>query len=461
MTDSDTTTAVHQKDTFTLSATGDAILTRKILPYENTAARFDRVLNLFRETDASVTNLEVLVHDYEPAAAATSGGTYMRAPPMVLDELAEMGINLFSAATNHTFDYGLRGVERTLKELQTRGLVYAGLGENLFAARQPGYLETAAGRVALVSACTSVVPGSEAGEQTAALRGRPGLNPLHVERVYRLQRDRIDHLQKISEAMGFEAIKRDWLDRGLYYNHDWNEPGYFHFKDMKFEEVEEETEEGVVYQVDDDDLCAFREWITEASSNADWVVATIHSHQGVRGLQTTKETPEFMSRVARQCIDAGADVIISTGPHVLRGIEIYAGKPIFYSLGNFIVQNETVTRLPAESYRRYGLSDPTKVSDVFTARFFDDDERPKGDLANEAFWQTVIPTCIFTGDGDLERIVLYPCTLQREQNRPQRGIPALATGEEATAILERVASLSQAFGTEIELDEEVGMIDVG
>ncbi len=45
-------------------------------------------------------------------------------------------------------------------------------------------------------------------------------------------------------------------------------------------------------------------------------------------------------------IDAGADVFVGHGPHVLRGIEIYKGKPIFYSLSNFIFQNETVLRMP-------------------------------------------------------------------------------------------------------------------
>ena len=41
-------------------------------------------------------------------------------------------------------------------------------------------------------------------------------------------------------------------------------------------------------------------------------------------------------------IDAGADVVVGHGPHVLRGIEIYKGKPIFYSLANFMFQNETL-----------------------------------------------------------------------------------------------------------------------
>ena len=40
--------------------------------------------------------------------------------------------------------------------------------------------------------------------------------------------------------------------------------------------------------------------------------------------------------MGRQYIDAGADLVIGSHPHVLQGIEYYQGKPIVYSLGNFV-----------------------------------------------------------------------------------------------------------------------------
>lgn len=39
-------------------------------------------------------------------------------------------------------------------------------------------------------------------------------------------------------------------------------------------------------------------------------------------------------------IDAGADVVVGHGPHILRGIEVYKRRPIFYSLANFIFEND-------------------------------------------------------------------------------------------------------------------------
>lgn len=449
--------AVHQANSFTLAATGDAILTRRILPYEGNSARFDDMLGLLRRADAALANLEVVVHDYEPAPAAQSGGTYMRAPPTVLDELSGMGFSLFSAATNHAGDYGEGGIERTVEALRRRGLAFAGLGRSRYEARRPGYLETRAGRVGLVSACTSYPPGSAAGEQTPAMRGRPGINPLGVEPVYHLPEDHLEALRRASEAAGIEAMKRSWLERGLYYDHDWDDPDYFHFGDMKFRTADEGTP-GIRYEVDGADRAALLESVADAEGNADWVVATVHTHQGAGGRQNTQETPAFLVDIARECVEAGADAVVCHGPHVLRGVEVYQGAPVCYSLGNYIVQNETVSRLPAESFRRYGIEDSVRVADVFAARLYDEAGEPKGDLANEAFWETVVPVCTFDADGGLERFELHPCSLQRDHPRPQRGIPVLATAERARAILDDLADRSGEFGTDVRVEDGVGIV---
>jgi hypothetical protein len=51
-------------------------------------------------------------------------------------------------------------------------------------------------------------------------------------------------------------------------------------------------------------------------------------------------------------VDAGADAVVGHGPHVLRGIELYRGRPIAYSLGNFL------------TYRGFNLSGPLGVTGV-------------------------------------------------------------------------------------------------
>ena len=54
--------------------------------------------------------------------------------------------------------------------------------------------------------------------------------------------------------------------------------------------------------------------------------------------QIEKISTNNFNEFARKMIDAGADVAVGHGPHVLRGIEIYKEKPIFYSLANFMFQ---------------------------------------------------------------------------------------------------------------------------
>lgn len=444
--------ATQQRDSITVAATGDSIITRELLPYEGTATEFDGLLELLRDADATVTNLEVLLHDYEGYPAATSGGTYMRAPPSMADQLASMGCNLFSAATNHTFDYSHGGLEATIKALEERDLTFAGIGRNLFEARSPAYLEAPAGRVALLSACSTITPGSEAGRQSEALSGRPGLNPLHLEKVYRLPEEQLDDLRELSDQLGIERIKREWRERGLHVGHDWHEDEYFHFMNMKFEACGEGESAGIDYRVNEGDADEIVEWITDARRNADWVVMNLHCHEGTDGRTGTQSTPEVVREIAHRCLDAGADAFVGHGPHVLRGVELYDEKPAFYSLGNFIVQNKSVTRLPPESFQRYGLTDYTKMSELFDVRLRDEDGNPKGDLARDSFWETVVPVCTFPVDGGTPSVELHPCTLQQEESRPQRGIPVLATGGKAEAILSNVADLSEPFDTDVRLD---------
>lgn len=438
----------------TLTAVGDIIQTRPITQYAESDEDIKRLINLIRQSDVGVGNLETLIHDFEGYPAASSGGTYMRSPPSILDDLKSMGFNLFAAATNHTFDYSHGGIETTIRNLDEKGIAYAGIGSNLYEARKPGYTETNAGRIGIVSACTSFPPGSEAGKQTQALHGRPGLNPLRVSKVYNLPDDELNTLKRISEIAGIEAVKQDWLDRGIFVNHNWDDDKYFYFGDLQFSS--DKQKRGITHDVDPNDMEAWTRSIREADRNSNWVIASVHSHQGIDGLTKTSETPPFLIDIAHQAVDAGADVVISHGPHVLRGIEMYNKRPIFYSLGNFIIQNETVSRLPPESFSRYGLTDYRFPSEVFQSRLYDSDNNEKGDLADDRFWKTVIPLIIFTADK-LE-IKLYPCTLQQTKPRPQRGIPKLATGAQATEILEHIADLSCPFDTQIELQQKYGLI---
>src|SRR5215471_15467995 len=98
------------------------------------------------------------------------------------------------------------------------------------------------------------------------------------------------------------------------------------------------------------DLEANLRWIREARRQADWVIFSLHNHEcGPAGALTAathvglEEPARFAVDFAHAAIDAGADVVAGHGPHLTLGVEIYKDRPILYSLGNFIFENDNVT----------------------------------------------------------------------------------------------------------------------
>jgi poly-gamma-glutamate synthesis protein (capsule biosynthesis protein) len=184
---------------------GDATITRRISNLINQDAR--PFLTQIREADVGLINLEVPIHNYEGYPSANSGGTYMRGPPLVADELAWAGFDMYAAASNHSGDYSHGGMEATMRELETRRIPYAGLGRNLADARSPAYFDSPAGRIGLVAACSTITPGTEAGPQGTFMQGRPGISPLNLHTTYEVPAEAFEMLESISTELGLEAIK--------------------------------------------------------------------------------------------------------------------------------------------------------------------------------------------------------------------------------------------------------------
>jgi hypothetical protein len=91
------------------------------------------------------------------------------------------------------------------------------------------------------------------------------------------------------------------------------------------------------------DMAAARRLVRTAARRADVVVVTMHAGAEGRDRQHVKRgTETFLGenrgdvvRFSRAVVDAGADLVVGHGPHVLRGMEWYRGRLIAYSLGNF------------------------------------------------------------------------------------------------------------------------------
>ena len=135
-------------------------------------------------------------------------------------------------------------------------------------------------------------------------------------------------------------------------------------------------------------------------------------------------------------------------------IEIYKGRPIFYSLGNFIFQNETVGFFPADAYERFDLDSRATPADFLDART---DRDTKGHPGDPLYWENIVARCHFR-EKKLAEVRLYPIDQGHGRPRGQRGRPLLAEGEVGNRVLQRVQRLSRLHGTEVEIRGGVGLV---
>jgi poly-gamma-glutamate synthesis protein (capsule biosynthesis protein) len=169
------------------------------------------------------------------------------------------------------------------------------------------------------------------------------------------------------------------------------------------------------------------------------------------------ELPDgFQVELAHAAVEAGADAVVCHGPHVVRGLEIYQAKPVFHGLGNFIFQNETLTRQPADFFEQFGLGAEATVAEAFDAR---DADRRTSFSAEPAYWQSVVAFWRYEA-GRLSELRLYPITLGQGLPRPVRGRPRLADGGQAQQIIERIDRLSRPFGVKVRFAAGIGIVDL-
>jgi len=190
--------------------------------------------------------------------------------------------------------------------------------------------------------------------------------------------------------------------------------------------------------------------IRQGKEVSDFVIASAHVHEPGNYSDTP---PDFLQGFAHEALDAGADAFVGHGPHRLRGIEIYKGKPIFYSLGDFIYMSHSREVIAPQEYEH--IKDPadTTSAEVMQSRMADD--------FNDPIWYESVVTTSRYKDGVLKEIQLHPIELGFEGPLGQRGVPMIAQPEMAQKILKRLQKLSEPFGTTIAIQGNVGVIKVG
>lgn len=424
------------------TAVGDIFMNR-LLPeagYEG----LSELSELISSSEVRFANLETTIHDREGYPFPFSGGTWAMAHPSVLDDLKKYNFNLYNAANNHSMDYSHNGLLATIRHMKKRNVRFAGVGRNLADAAAPVYLECREARVALIAATSSFHETWAAGQQRGDMIGRPGVNPLRHEEKYHVTKSQLTSLREIARETLIDAQQELDIREGFAVE----TPGSFKFAGRSFVESEDTYKET---QPDKRDMQRIIASIEEAKSQADYVLVSIHSHE-LGGLR--KDFPaDFLRTFARECIDAGATAVLGHGPHVLRGIECYNGGVIFYSLGNFIFENDTTTHQPADFYEKYGLAHDAQVGAGM-------DKRSQGGKVglgvNKDVWNSVVARWN-AEDGKIKELCLYPITLDQSLPRYRRGLPRLTRD---TDVLISLQKLCEEMGTDMKIRDGIGYIDV-
>lgn len=413
-----------------LGLVGDLIINRSIRCFDEPA--FQAVVEFLRSCDVVLGNLEGIFHNWEMSYGSNAILSTMVSEPHILDELKWLGISAVGAANNHAFDSGEAGLLATIENCRRHSLPVCGVGRSIDEAREPVFIDTAKGRIALLSATTplGLSDAAHAGPPGVGIPGKPGVATLRFdiihtvpEHVYRTLRDARAALVPYPQPEDLSAFGGSIR------------PG------ARF---------GTSTRCDPDDLESIAKSIHAAKKVSDLVAFSIHCHDNggdgpyFNGFHR-QSIPDFLREFAHACIEAGGDVVFGHGPHILRGIEIHAGRPIFYSLGNFIVQLETVRRVPPQGFDDMKLARNAGAGqwgDAFAVA------PPYRWAVEPEGFRSIAAICEFEG-GELEAVRLLPLELGFGTPHSQRGRPVLADRDTARKILETLRATSAPFSTEI------------
>ncbi len=417
------------------TAAGDVLIQRRI--YDSYAG-FNEIKAFLARGDARVFNLETTLHyEGECYASQYSGGTYLRCDPEVFGDLLGFGFNMTTPNNNHAMDFSYEGLLKTREYIAQYDIPQCGTGRNLDEASAPAYLDTPNGRVAMIAVNSTFNPAAMAGRQSRRIPGRPGINGLRFNERIVVSAEDFEKIVGIGERSGINVQKN--IERAEGY---WTSPpeGTYMLGDICFVRGENA---GRQTSVDPRDLARVKQAIYEAQLQADYIIVSMHSHE-LSGM--TKESPaDFLVEFAHACIDAGANAVVGHGPHLLRPIEIYRNRPIFYSLGDFILQLYNVSFAPEEFFETKGLTSDTAVHELLAIR---SNRFTRGLMVDPKMNEAVIPYWETDEKGDLTYLELLPINLHMNGKKSDEGLPYLG-GD--ISFMNRLAEISAPYGTKIEM----------
>ena len=426
------------KGDFTLVAIGDMLYSH---PFADSAdPKLQAVLQKVREADFAVSNQEGVFIDLKSFDGTGYGLGQLWGEGRLANDMKAMGIDMVSVANNHSTDFGFEGLLQSMRLLDAAGIGHAGGGRNRKEARSAGVVETAHGKVAMIAAASTFKENVGANDAFGGLNARAGISTLRLRKV------------NIVSPQQFAAIRKLASERASP-RAPAPEAGVSEIEFGK-EIYRAGTGDPVVYDMDLFDHADILKSVREAKATSDLAIFTIHAHESPTGMDDdTPASPNFLKTLFHDVVDAGADVVVGGGPHSLRGIEIYKGRPIFYGIGVFFIRGEikatqeAAFRIfpdPATGRAPPPVPEPESV-------------RPGG---NPASWYDGMLAEVDYRDGKARTLRVSPLDVGNTRDRSRRGIPHLADPETAKRILENLRHLSAELGTRVEVEGSVGIIHI-
>lgn len=241
---------------------------------------FERARAVLAAKDLVVGHLEV-PHTHRGRELAFDVPAEPHAPER-LAALARAGVHVATLAGNHIYDFGRDGIVDTLQALSAAGIQTTGAGVDLRSASAPAYVERRQQRIGILSYNCIGPREAYAGDQRAGCA----------------------YVRIVDSRSG--------------------------------EEVGPQTVELQDTVAASDSLAQMSRAIEQLAREVDVVIVGLH--KGI--VHTPAVLAGYERPLARAAIDAGAHIVVGHHAHILRGIELWRGRPIFHGLGNFV----TVTR---------------------------------------------------------------------------------------------------------------------
>lgn len=441
--------ALKIKAPFTLASAGDLLQFAPISHF--TDPGFQNTIKIVRDADAAVANMEAnivdMIHFEGPLGNVT-------APREVAADVKALGFDLVNRANNHTFDSGVEGMFATQNLLEEAGLVHAGTGKNLEAAREARYFQSSKGRVGVVGMYSTSGGNTRAASyRLGNTGGEAGLNPLRVSSSLTVTAEQMAALRQVRDAIYTQRSQVSFPVPQV----SANEP-----KD-RLQLFGTSYRVGpnpgtLTYTINQEDLRDILRSVRNGKFQSEFMIVTIHAHEAASAVEMglfSDRPPDFLIELAHKAIDNGADAFVGHGPHVLRGVEIYKGKPIFYGQGEFVRQiHRGVANL-----NRYSAVNLDPYTTEKTAAELVFESRTNQPLMQPENFEGLLAESKYDG-GRLVEVRLHPTLAGYGQTMSEMGVPRTPTADEARKLLEKLQTLSKPFGTTIAIEGNTGVIRV-